>query len=496
MSKKNFFVKYLKNITSFINNLLEKNLNKLNLRNFSFLIKNNRVIITFVALFVVFITYLLLPNLYNQNDISKALKNKLQEKFDLNFKFSQKIKYNFLPRPHFTTTDSIIYENQKEISKIGKLKIFVSLDNLFSFKNIGAKKLIFEKANFNLNAKNYNFFLDLLNTNFKDGDLIIKDSNIFFKNHENEVLFINKILKMRYYYEKKELKNIFYSDNEIFNIPFEIETFLNEDKSKIFSEIDLNLIKLKIKNELNYKAKNITGKSEISFLKQKRIAEYNIEEEVFNFHLFDKIDDPNVTYTGNFNLKPFYASLKGELNKINFNYLFGYNDLIVQLLKTEILNHKNIDFKLNITAENVDNNSNFKNIILNSKIQDGLVDTDNTKFAWRDFADFELMESLIYVRDGELVLDGKLNININDYNKVYSFLLTPKNYRTKIEKIDLNFTYNFDKKIATLTNIKIDNKINENINKILMDVILKKNNFQNKIYFKNLLNQAIKSYAG
>ena len=356
--------------------------------------------------------------------------------------------------------------------------------------------MIFEKANFNLNAKNYNFFLDLLNTNFKDGDLIIKDSNIFFKNHENEVLFINKILKMRYYYEKKELKNIFYSDNEIFNIPFEIETFLNEDKSKIFSEIDLNLIKLKIKNELNYKAKNITGKSEISFLKQKRIAEYNIEEEVFNFHLFDKIDDPNVTYTGNFNLKPFYASLKGELNKINFNYLFGYNDLIVQLLKTEILNHKNIDFKLNITAENVDNNSNFKNIILNSKIQDGLVDTDNTKFAWRDFADFELMESLIYVRDGELVLDGKLNININDYNKVYSFLLTPKNYRTKIEKIDLNFTYNFDKKIATLTNIKIDNKINENINKILMDVILKKNNFQNKIYFKNLLNQAIKSYAG
>ena len=488
MSKTNFFIKYLKNINFFINNLLEKNLNKLNFKNLTNLFKNNKIILTFVALFVVFISYLLLPTFYNQIDISKKLKNELQSKFDLELKFSQNVKYNFFPRPHFTTIDASIIDNQKEISKISKLKIFVTFDNLLSIKNIGAKKLIFEKANFNLNAKNYNFFLDLLNTNFKDGDLIIKDSNIFFKNHENEVLFINKILKMRYYYEKKELKNIFYSDNEIFNIPFEIETFLNEDKSKIFSEIDLNLIKLKIKNELNYKAKNITGKSEISFLKQKRIAEYNIEEEVFNFHLFDKIDDPNVTYIGNFNLKPFYASLKGELNKINFNYLFGYNDLIVQLLKTEILNHKNIDFKLNITAENVDNNSNFKNIILNSKIQDGLVDTDNTKFAWRDFADFELMESLIYVRDGELVLDGKLNININDYNKVYSFLLTPKNY--------LNFTYNFDKKIATLTNIKIDNKINENINKILMDVILKKNNFQNKIYFKNLLNQAIKSYAG
>ena len=94
-----------------------------------------------------------------------------------------------------------------------------------------------ENANFNLNKKNYNFFLNLLNKNFKDGNLIIKKSNVFFRNSENEVLFINKILKLKYFYEPKEFKNIFYLDNEIFNIPFSIETFFNEDKSKIFSEI-------------------------------------------------------------------------------------------------------------------------------------------------------------------------------------------------------------------------------------------------------------------
>ncbi len=103
---------------------------------------------------------------------------------------------------------------------------------------------------------------------------------------------------------------------------------------------------------------------------------------------------------------------------------------------------------------------------------------------------------MIFVRNGELVLDGKLNININDYNKVYKFLLTPKNYRNQIKQIDLNFTYNFDQKIAELKDIKIDNKINENVNKILNNVILKKDDLQNKIYFKNLLNKAIKSYAG
>ena len=93
-------------------------------------------------------------------------------------------------------------------------------------------------------------------------------------------------------------------------------------------------------------------------------------------------------------------------------------------------------------------------------------------------------------------MDGKLKINIKDYNEIYKFLLTPKNYRNKIDQIDLNFTYNFDQKIAALKDIKIDNKINQNINKILSNIMIKKDDLQNKIYFKNLLNEAIKSYAG
>ena len=131
-----------------------------------------------------------------------------------------------------------------------------------------------------------------------------------------------------------------------------------------------------------------------------------------------------------------------------------------------------------------------------SKIQDGLIDTDKTKFEWRDIADFELFESLIFVRNGELVLDGKLKLNIKDYNKLYKFLLTPKNYRNEIKQINLNFTYNFDQKIAEFKDIKIDNKINQNVNKVLNNVFFKKDDLQNKIYFKNLLNEAIKSYAG
>ena len=158
--------------------------------------------------------------------------------------------------------------------------------------------------------------------------------------------------------------------------------------------------------------------------------------------------------------------------------------------------NKNIDFELKIIAENVYNNFNFKNIQINSKIQDGLIDTDKTKFEWKNIADFELLESLIFVKNGELVLDGKLKINIKDYNELYKFLLTPKNYRNEIKEVDFNFTYNFDQRIAELKDIKIDNKINQSVNKILNNVVFKNKDLQNKIYFKNLLNDAIKNYSG
>jgi len=496
MSKRNFFVKHLKNIDNFINNLLEKNLNKLNFKNLSFLFKNNKIILTFVALFVIFISYLLLPTFYNKNDIAKELKNELQNKFDINFKFSKNIKYNLFPEPHFVITDSKIFKNEKEISKISKLKIFISIDKLFSVKNTKVKDLILEKTNFHLNANNYNFFVDLLNRNFQDGDIIINNSNVFFKNIEDEVLFITKIFKMKYYFHSKELKNIFYSDNEIFNIPFSVESFFDEDNKKLLSTIDLNLMKLNIENELFFENDKKVGKSKFNLNKIKRLVEYKIEKNSFDFHIFDKIDQPNISYIGNFNFKPFHANLKGKSAEINLNYLFGSNAIIAQLLKTEIFNNKNIDFKLNINANSIYKNSNFKNIKLNSKIQEGLIDLDKTKFEWRDSADFELLESLIFVRNGELVLDGKLKINVKDYNKVYKFLLTPKNYRKKIDQIDLNFTYNFDNKIAEFKDIKIDNKINQNINKILNNVFFKKEYLQNKIYFKNLLNEAFKSYAG
>ena len=232
MAKQNSFVKNLKNISKLINSLLEKNLNKLKFNNLINLARSSKIILTFVAVTFLFLSYLLIPTFYKQHEISKELKSEILNRFNLNLNFSENLNYNFFPRPHFTSNNTFILFNEKKISEIKEIEIYVSLENLFSLKNIKINEMVINEANFNLNVDNSNFFIKLLDNNFIDSILKIKNSNIFFRNNENQVLFINQIIKMKYFYEPNELKNIIYSDNEIFNIPYSIELLKNKEKKK------------------------------------------------------------------------------------------------------------------------------------------------------------------------------------------------------------------------------------------------------------------------
>ncbi len=134
--------------------------------------------------------------------------------------------------------------------------------------------------------------------------------------------------------------------------------------------------------------------------------------------------------------------------------------------------------------------------MLKSKIQEGLIDIDQTKMNWKNNIDFEFLDSLIYVKEGKLILDSSVIIDIDNSNELYKFLLTPKNLRKKISKININFAYLFDEKNIKVKNIKVDGETIEKSKFTFDDIYLKENNLQNKIYFKNLLNEAIKIYAG
>ena len=256
MSKHNYFFRFLIKINQFINSLLKRNLNKLNVTNLKKLIVNNKFFLIIFGAIILFFSYLSIPNIFNQNEISAEIKKNLLNELNLEFNFEKKLHYKFFPRPHFITNELSIIFNDNKISEIKKIKIYVSLDNLFSLKKMKVKDIIIENGNFNLT------------------------------------------------------------------------------------------------------------------------------------------------------------------------------------------------------------------------------------------------DSLIYVKDGKLILDASSEINISNIDEVYKFLLTPKKYRKKISTININFTYLFDEKIININDIKVDGTFNENLIKNFNQILLKENNLQNKIYFKKLINDAIRSYAG
>ena len=496
MTKQNPFVKNLKNISKSINSLLERNLNKLKFDNLKILAGNNKIILTVVALFILFISYLLVPTFYKQDDISKELKIELLNKFNLDFTFNQNIYYNFFPRPHFTSNKSSIFKNQKKISQIDKLKIYVSLDNLFSIKNININEVILENANFELNDKNRNFFIKILNNDFLQANLKIKNSNVFFRDTENEVLFINKIKNLKYYYDSNELKNKLFSENEIFNTPFSLEAISNEDEKKLYTKIDLDFAKLRLENIFNYDDDTKSGLATLLLNKKKSLIDYKINKNSIEFSYFDELDKQKFLYNGKINLKPFYSIIEGDTEEINISYLFGTNAIISELLRTGIFNSKNIDFKLDINANKIQNNRNFVNLFLKSKIQDGLIDIDDTEIEWKNNSIIKLTDTLIFVKDGKLFLDGKSQVNIKNVKNIYKFLLTPKNFRKKLKTIDFRFSYSFNDKIIILNDVIIDGKYNQKVNEKLDDIYFRGSDLQNKIYFKNMTNDLLKAYAG
>jgi len=496
MNNPKFISSIFKKFNKFINNLLEKNLNKLNIDNFKNLLINNKIFLSIVALIILSLSYLSFPNIYNKQEVALEIKKKLKNKLNLEFNFQEDLNYKFLPRPHFTTNNSSINFKEDKITEIKKLKFYVSLENLFSLKNIKLNHVILEDANFNLNKNNYNFFYNLLDGNLNDFKFEILNSNVFYRSLENEVLLINNIYNAKYYFDPKEIKNTLYANNQIFNLPYSVEIFEDKIEKTIYSKINIDSLRLQLDNQTSYADANFLGLSEINLINSKSLFEYKLKNDLFEFKFFDKLQNPEFSYEGKFNLKPFYSNIRGKTNKINLSHLFSSNAIIKELLKTEIFNNKNIDFTLIVAGNNIEEFDDFKNVLLKSKIKDGLVDIDQTKMTWKNNIDLKFFNSLIFVKKGKLILDSNVEININNSNELYKFLLTPKNLRKKISKVNVNFTYLFDDRNIKIKNIRIDEKTLEKSKYTFDDILLKENNLQNKIYFKNLLNEVIKNYAG
>ena len=141
MRKQNLLSKKIGKQILSINNLLESYFNSLR----RFILdtkrlrfdKNNKVFLVIISIIFLTIVYFLIPTAYNKELIQKEIKNQVLQKYNISIKFDNEIRYNFFPKPHFSSKNLFIYNDKKKIGEVKNFKIFIDFKiflNLIKFK--------------------------------------------------------------------------------------------------------------------------------------------------------------------------------------------------------------------------------------------------------------------------------------------------------------------------------------------------------------------------
>jgi hypothetical protein len=169
---------------------------------------------------------------------------------------------------------------------------------------------------------------------------------------------------------------------------------------------------------------------------------------------------------------------------------------VLELLKSEILNNENINLDIDLMFNNSEQNDDLKNIDIKLKIEEGLIYLKGSKLNWINAVQIELLNSAIYIDQNNIGINGSFKIDISNLDEVYSYFQTGNKFRTKFSNIILDFNYDFNKKQIMFENILIDEVSDQNVSNFFDDFNKKNQLIENKVYFKKLMNDFFKIYAG
>ena len=495
MRKQNLLSKKIgKQIVS-INNLLESYFNSLR----RFILdakklrfdKNNKVFIVIVSIIFLTLVYFLIPTAYNKELIQKEIKNQIYQKYNIEVKFDNRIQYNFFPKPHFSSKNLLILSDKRKIAEVKNFKIFIDFKNFFNFNQIQTQDVILDKADFNLKKTDLSFFTNLLKTEPNRNEIKIKRSNLFFTNRDDEVLFINQINDSNFYYDLKNLKNVLVSKGRVFNVPYKL--IIGNDKlNKILDfEFIAKKLVLKIENQTDYKNKNETGDLKISFKNKNNIFEYQINKNTLD--IISK--DNNKIFKGLMEFKPFYlvSNFKYQTFRIKD---FLNNLFFMEILKSQVLNNKNLNAKINFDVKNVYDFDRFSDLSLKLKIEEGNYNFSNSNIIWKENVKVSFSDAFLNFDKEKINLNGRTSFDVKNQDEFFKFFQIKKDLRKNIGKIELDFNYDFNEEKITFDNLRIDNKSNKNIEKIISNFNSNSKKFFNKVTFKNFVNDLLVAYFG
>ena len=237
--KDNFFYKK-KNISSIFNTI------------------DQRIFLILAIIIMTIISYFLLPAFYDKNKIKAQLENQIFNKYNLEVKLDQSLKYGLFPKPHFYSEDIIISYKENEIAKSNNVKISIFFTNFFSSDNLSIQNLKFKNTNFKINFLNFKFFFDLLDSIQLDRKIDFLNSKLFYLDQNDSVIFLTNVKNLNFFYEENFIQKL-NSKFDIFNIPVSLSIEHNTFEKSFLTDLNSHSLRLNIQNNLFYNDKKFDG---------------------------------------------------------------------------------------------------------------------------------------------------------------------------------------------------------------------------------------------
>ena len=388
---------------------------------------------------------------------------------------------------HILWNNLNIYHNDKILINSKDTRIYISLKNLFSFKKLKIKNINFEQNEFNIKRENLPFFINILNSNISDYKIVFKNSIIFYKDNSDDVIFLIDLRNLKFFYDLEKKKQLI-ANYKIFNLPFKFYLNHNNETNSFEFDLESKNIRTKIKNFANYIDKKLNGNLETRILNNINYFSYVIENNTFSL----KSKDGN--FKGNIDLKPFYLSSELNFNQFDIKNFLKENSIFINLINSEIFHNPNINADLDININEIKNFKYLENIKIKTIFEEGNIHLKDINTNWNNSVMVKIKDTQLLNDFNKVNLIGSIIFEFNDLNKFYRYYQINKDHRNEIKKIKFDFFLNLDDKLIKISNAKIDNLTNNNVNNFLESLNLEKKNFFNKVIFRGFVKNFFKYY--
>tara|TARA_B100001996_G_scaffold29939_1_gene22808 strand:+ start:7 stop:1557 length:1551 start_codon:yes stop_codon:yes gene_type:complete len=414
----------------------------------------NRYLILFIVFLFSYLFYLSLPTIYNYGILQKDLNKKLLKEFNLNSALSADITYKILPSPNFEIKNVLLNSNSnnqlEEYAQIKKMKIYISSKNLFDQKKLQIKKIVISEANIHLNKDSYDYFNSYLNNKLSSKKIHIKKSKIFIEEKKNErnVIALSTINKINLTHNHKKNRNLIEIEGSIYNTNYHLNLIRDIFKKNTTDiEIKFKNLNSKVVNKFNtYSNKKYEheGFTSIKFLGSEINLDYNIDKRLINLKSTkSKINNKDISLTGDINISPFYYNIKLNLESINIKKLQKYLPRIKNLLDEKILLSKNVNGKILLNIDSLKGIKFFDKAIINLSILNQKLILNDSIFISEKIGNMILKNGILEIIEDEKILKLDILFDVINEKKFFQKIQIPKSNRIKLKNIYIVLEKNF-----------------------------------------------------